>query len=80
MIRNRTNNSQRLVFWKRLAMTRSCIIRSERSASSLANWDCSERSTGSDAVRVVLARRLAVHFPRTFSADVQNEFCLLSLR
>ena len=80
MFRDRTNNSQCLVFWKRLAMTCSCMIRSERSASSLVNWDCSERSTGSDSVRVVLARRVAVHLPRTFSADVQNEFCLLSLR
>jgi hypothetical protein len=60
MFRDHTNNSQHLVFWKRLAMTHSCMIRSERSASSLVNWDCSERSMGSDSVRVVLARFLAV--------------------
>jgi len=39
-----------------------CKMRSEpeRSTSSLVNWDCSERSMGSDFVRVVLARFLAV--------------------
>ena len=39
-----------------------CKMRSEpeRSTSSLVNWDCSERSMGSDSVRVVLARFLAV--------------------